>query len=67
MASRLVQWLLGKPRLVARLFGRNRLRVRDNSKLYVRVSKRWVLLPVRVKVHPFPEDFQSDNPPRASR
>lgn len=63
---RLVQWLVGKPRLVGWLLGRNLVRVRDNDRLYVRVGSRWKLLPVRVKMHQTPEDFGSGSSHRAA-
>ena len=46
--KRLRQWVVGKPRLLGWLLGRNLVRVRDTDKLYVRVGKRWKLVPVRV-------------------
>ncbi len=64
--KRLMQWVVGKPRLLGWLFGRNLVRVRDNDKLYVRVGKRWKLVPVRVRVHQTPEDFAPDRPGRGA-
>lgn len=64
--KRLTQWVVGKPRLLGWLFGRNLVRVRDSDKLDVREGKSWKLVPVRVKVHPSPEDFPSDSPRRTA-
>ncbi len=64
--KRLMQWVVGKPSLLGWLFGRNLVRVRDNDKLYVRVGKRWKLVPVRVRVHQSPEDFGPDRSDRAA-
>jgi hypothetical protein len=62
----LMQWVVGKPRLLGWLLGHNMVRVRDNDRLYVRLGSRWMRVPVRVKVQQGPEDFGTDRWGRAA-